>query len=193
MGQKSAPQSFADFFQDQVSALAAAGCTVTETAASIVSPGHDSRAVANRFVDMAAARGRVLTIVDLLKLVYLAHGWVLGSVGRPLIRHPVEAWKYGPVIPRIYKEFRKWGVDVRKLAYNGFGKPYQAEFTKREEEIMDWVYKTYSPLSPKELSDITHEDGGPWAQVKYGGPFAPIPNEIIRDYYAKRVAQGQGV
>lgn len=53
--------------------------------------GHDSRAVANRLIEMADERGISLTIVHLVKLVYFAHGWHLGLFHRPLIRHAVQA------------------------------------------------------------------------------------------------------
>ena len=37
--------------------------------------------------------------MQVLKLVYYCHAWMLGLYGRPLIRQPIEAWRYGPVVP----------------------------------------------------------------------------------------------
>jgi len=45
-------------------------------------------------------RERDTTNLDVIKLVYLSHGWYLGIYGVPLIAEPIEAWPYGPVIPR---------------------------------------------------------------------------------------------
>ena len=39
------------------------------------------------------------TVMHILKLTYLAHGWMLGFHKRPLIKEPIEALIYGPVIP----------------------------------------------------------------------------------------------
>ena len=41
-----------------------------------------------------------------IKLVYLCHGWMLGIYGRSLIGEPVEAWRYGPVVPERLPYFQ---------------------------------------------------------------------------------------
>lgn len=55
---------------------------------------HDARAVANYMLAVAEKKGMTLTPMQVLKLVYLAHGWSLAWFGRPLIRDDVEAWDY---------------------------------------------------------------------------------------------------
>ena len=42
------------------------------------------------------------TPMHVIKLVYLAHGWMLGFTSRALINEAVEAWTYGPVVPSTY-------------------------------------------------------------------------------------------
>ena len=152
--------------------------------------GHDPRAIANYLVKKAAAdvSGKPLTIVHLLKLVYFAHGWHLGRTGQPLINRPVEAWKYGPVIPEVYDAFRRdieRGSVVEKLATNRRGEPFdcEAELDEKERRVLDDVYEVYAPLSGHALSDMTHQDGSPWSQVKSRGPYALIQNSAIRAYY----------
>ncbi|WP_347264828.1 type II toxin-antitoxin system antitoxin SocA domain-containing protein, partial [Nitrobacter sp.] len=68
---------------------------------------HDSLTIANRFLEIATEKGDTLTPMQLLKLVYIAHGWMLGLYGVPLIVDEVQAWKYGPVIPSLYKAISK--------------------------------------------------------------------------------------
>ena len=46
------------------------------------------------------------TVMHVLKLVYLAHGWMLGLHKRPLIKEQVEAWLYGPVILVLYQKYK---------------------------------------------------------------------------------------
>ena len=156
------------------------------------SEGHDSRAIANYFLRKAAIdpeNGRRLTVMELIKLVYFAHGWFMGHSGRPLICHPVEAWKLGPVIPEVYEAFRT-GVgpqEVRKLAMNKEGSPYEAELDEDEKLFVDKVYGRYMRFTAHEMSDITHEKGAPWDQVRDDGPYALIPNKIIREFYAARI------
>ena len=104
--------------------------------------GHDPRSVANYLVKKAASdvNGQPLTIVHLLKLVYFAHGWHLGRTGQPLINRPVEAWKYGPVIPEVYDAFRPEatrGLTVEKLATNRRGDVFEAELNEEEKKDLD--------------------------------------------------------
>ena len=162
---------------------------LVESAASRVFGGRDSRAVANYMLARAVQDERRLTVMHLLKLVYLAHGWRLGLTGRPLIRDQVEAWMLGPVVPRVYEEFRPGTLEVRCPLRSLSDVLYWADFTDSECETMDMVYDMYSPLSAYQLSDLTHEPDTPWDQVKVRGEFPPIPNEVIRDYYRARIEE----
>lgn len=154
-----------------------------EKIASFVLNGHDSRAVANYMLEKAAAAGRGLTVAHLLNLVYIAHGFRLGLSGRPLIRHPVEAWPLGPVVSSINEAYPPDDLEALILITNSLGVPYDADFTDAELEAMDMVFDAYSLLSAEALSAVTREPGAPWDQVKDGEEFAVIPNGVIKDYY----------
>ena len=52
----------------------------------------DSRIIANHLLGLAEENNRYLTILQLLKLVYLVDGRFYGTVGRPLIIDHIEAW-----------------------------------------------------------------------------------------------------
>ena len=154
--------------------------------------GYDSRAVANRFVELALKRGKTITIMEIVKYVYLAHGWFMGFHGsdRPLISHKVEAWQLGPVIPEVYREFRPQGIIMRGLAGKSPGKPYRIDFTKAKDEgvVIDSVYDSYSKIPILEISAATHAKGTPWADImNTEGMFAEIPNTLIAKYYGGRV------
>ena len=75
-------------------------------------------AIANYFIKKPFEDGTELTPMKLLKLVYAAHGWHLDLAGEPLIGERVEPWKYGPVVPSAYDEFKDYGDrNITKLAY----------------------------------------------------------------------------
>lgn len=155
--------------------------------------GYDSRAVANYFVEKSCADGRILTVSELIKLVFLAHGWYLGITGKPLIYHKIEAWGPGPVIGKVYDAFRHQLSAVRHPALTG-SFPYRAKFDEDAKEIMDRIYNAYSKRlknlrgsksSPATtLSHMTCKEGTPWKRVfEKKGRFARIPNALIKDYY----------
>lgn len=125
------------------------------------------------------------TPMHILKLVYLCHGWMLGNTGRKLINEPVEAWRYGPVVPSVYHLYKSFGgdaIDVEPIDFSDKLSNYQ---TRLIDKVVD-AYKEHSAIS---LSSITHRKGSPWHQVYRGGSGvgAIIPDKIIQRYYEDRL------
>ncbi len=126
------------------------------------------------------------TPMHVLKLVYLCHGWVLGLTDQPLVDEPVEAWRYGPVVPSVYRRYKSFGRDAITtvpIDRSGMLGEQQREFTAVVEE----VYRDYSAL---ELSSLTHQPDTPWdtTRRKYGIG-AIIPNELIRKHYRELLGE----
>ena len=49
-------------------------------------------------------------------LPYISHDYTLALTDQKLFSDSVEAWKYGPVIPNIYQEFKHYGGgEITKL------------------------------------------------------------------------------
>ena len=148
----------------------------------------DARTVANRLLTLAQQDGGSLTPMQLLKLVYMAHGWMLGLKGRPLIRDDVEAWQYGPVIPRLYNAVR--GFKGRPI--EGQLRDDGAALDADEIDIVDQVYGIYGRRTGPALSRLTHQPNSPWAKVYTPGAFGvEIPNDIIEDHYAMLAKRGE--
>lgn len=143
---------------------------------------YDARQIANWFIKKAAQENRQLSIMQLLKLVYIAHGWHLEMRKSPLIHNKIEAWKYGPVIPDVYNAFRRQGIKIRdEVAIAG-----QA-ISDYDAHLLNEIYRIYGHMPAQKLSDITHEDGSPWQiATERGGWFAPISNEVISSHYQKK-------
>ena len=145
---------------------------------------YDSKIIANYILARAWEREgkHALTSMQLLKLVFLAHGWTLGLLGRPLIRDEVQAWQYGPVIPSLYEEIRKYrGLPVTEpLAIESEAVTIEAA----ERNVVDQIYEIYGTRSGPALSRLTHRPGSPWHRTYVPGSFGTvIPNDLIEDYY----------
>ncbi len=150
--------------------------------------GHDSRAVANRLIEMADERGISLTILHLVKLVYFAHGWHLGLFHKPLIRHTVQAWRYGPVIPEVYSAFRPKPPEPARAPVKK-QRGYKEEFTEDETMVLRRVLEKYSAMPFDTLTHLTHRPGSPWDQVRQYGYYATIPNEVMEKYFGDRIRE----
>lgn len=138
---------------------------------------HTALQVADKFIRLGLQQNKYFTQMQLLKLVYIAHGWMLATTNQPLIHNQVEAWQYGPVIPELYHE----------LKYNGaksIDKPILSEsvyFTPQEEQVIEFTFKNYGDFSAFQLSDITHAPNTPWSLTFGRGNY--IPDSLIASHY----------
>jgi uncharacterized phage-associated protein len=144
---------------------------------------HDSRTIADRFLDYASKDGRGLTQMQLQKLVYIAHGWKLGLVGAPLIHDEVQAWQWGPVIPRLYNAIRSYkDQPVQGPLCAGGNDVLDAN----EESLVRQIYDIYGGYSGPQLSRLTHAAGTPWALTYVPKSFGlGISNDKIQDHYRR--------
>jgi len=147
---------------------------------------HTSLQVAQYLIDKAAEDKNTLTPMQLLKLVYMCHGWMLGIHSRPLIKDRVEAWRYGPVIPDLYHSIKHYrDKPVQKLGGFWNKAKFDAdEFDPDEKSIMDQVYDLYGKYTGIQLSALTHQSGTPW-DVSYNESERniSISDDIIQNYY----------
>ena len=154
---------------------------------------YDARAVANHLLGLAEKTKKQLTPMQLVKLVYISHGWHLALLDRPLINEEVEAWRYGPVVPSVYHAFKEFGagsVTKKAIRYNE-NKPFELDPVNADTlELLDSVWDIYSDLTGVKLSAMTHQQKTPWFTVTkdyHGSSRIPmgldIPNETIKAHY----------
>jgi uncharacterized phage-associated protein len=176
---------------------------------------YGARAIANFLLDLARQVGRGLTPMQVLKLVYFAHGWHLAITGQPLIDERVQAWEYGPVIPSVYHAFKKYGnnaITAPAVDYEippgtwysqGWPTPkvltiddasedlINKDFTRK---LLNRIWQSYGKFTGIQLSNMTHEPGSPWDVTRkesQGSKYAVISDELIKNYFTKQ-ARGNG-
>ena len=139
-------------------------------------------AVARFLLQEAERRGFEVTPMKLLKMVYLSHGWMLGIHGLPLVRGPVEAWRYGPVFPELYRRIRHLGAQPVKSS-DLPAEPVEVFDQEAREMMVDSVEK-YGPLSTARVSELTGAPSSPWELTYRRGGWKPkIHPELIEFYY----------
>ncbi|HHT7640398.1 Panacea domain-containing protein [Pasteurella multocida] len=149
---------------------------------------YKSLAVANYFLECASKNDDTLTPMQLIKLVYIAHGWMLGKYGKALLIEPVEAWQYGPVIPSIYKSVRSFRSSPVEFI-DGYSSHAKILFTEEEKEIMNIVYDKYAKYDGIVLSNATHQPQSPWSQVPVNYPALQISDDLIENFYKHNVVE----
>lgn len=139
-------------------------------------------AIANKFWELANRDQRMLSPMQVQKLVYFAHGWHLALELGPLSSEPAQAWLYGPVFPSLYHALKIWGgrriqEPIRISAFIE---------NKKSLAIIGRTWKLYGGLSAIALSNRSHDSKGPWHRIRLetdGNRFAEIPNDLIREYF----------
>ena len=146
---------------------------------------HEVTSVANQLIRLGMNGPDGVTPMQVIKLTYLAHGWMLGIHGEPLVADQAYAWRYGPVYLSLYFDLRQYG---RRLVTDVIpGQESESDFTPKEANILDEVWRVYGSMDGMRLSKLTHAKNGPWDVVYHrDGENAPIPDDLIRAHYQEK-------
>lgn len=148
---------------------------------------HTANQVANRLLELAEKDDRSLTPMQLIKLVYLCQGWMLGIKGRSLFQEPVEAWAYGPVVRTVYDAVRAY----RDQPIATKIKEPPANFDDDEGDIIEQTFEQYGKLPGLTLSTLTHREGSPWSIThENSGQNATISNDLIQGHFYELAHKG---
>lgn len=152
--------------------------------------------IANYFIDLAKRDKKPIRPLKLMKLVYIAHGYILALLDKPTEGtklEKVQAWQYGPVFPSVYYSFKQYGRNPidRKTTVFDFSKIGTEEDLevvptlkdKDEKAVCDFVWKKYGIYTDSTLVSILHADGTPWKQVYKPGMNKEIPDSLTKSHY----------
>ena len=127
-----------------------------------------------------------MTTMKLHKLLYYCQAWHLVWDEEPLFEDRIEAWRDGPVVPRVY-ELHRGKFQISEPP--GPGDP--ADLEKNEIETIDAVLTAYGDSPAYELSRLTHEEG-PWLDARGDRPpddrsYSEITPTAMYEYYSQWV------
>ncbi len=157
-------------------------------------------AIANEFLKLGNKECKPITPMQILKLVYFADGWYSGFNDGNLISEDFQAWQYGPVVPSLYHEIKKFGTGpIDDYLTEDFEN--EPSFCDPDDaashELIEAVWDIYKDKPAMELSTITHARGTPWRQIHdrfriQGKPvprYTTIPKEGIHTFFKALVAK----
>ncbi len=153
-------------------------------------------AIANYFIELAQKDKKDIRPLKLMKLVYIAHGYILAVLDKPTDGaklEKVEAWQYGPVFPSVYYSFKQYGrepIDKATTVLN-FDKVGEDGFITtpnlscaNEKKVCEFVWRNYGQkFSDSELVSKLHMDGTPWKEFYKQGLNVVIPDKATKRYY----------
>jgi uncharacterized phage-associated protein len=142
--------------------------------------------VAYFFVDLAnttSLGSNAMTNLRVNKLLYFAQAHSLVRFGKPLFDENIQAWKYGPVVPSVYQEFKHCGNGrIQDIPLD-----YTPEmFSTDEIDLLLDVVRHYGQFSSSALVGITHKNGSPWKTVYHEDSVGSvIPADKMKVYFSK--------
>ena len=158
---------------------------------------YDAREIANFVLDRCDSLGREISNLSLQKIVFFCHVWTLTVLGRPLIREQFEAWRHGPVLPYLYREFKdNEDKPIKKRATklnksNGQKELAEYDFDDSLARLLKETIDSYSKLDPFQLVQLSHVASGPWEQVwnhnKKINAGMRISDESILTFYSPQI------
>ena len=142
---------------------------------------YNSHLVANFIL---CQKNKTWTPLQINKLVYFCHGWMLGLYGRSLISEQVEAWEYGPIIPSIYYAFRGNGADI--INFHDYFTDTFTDFDSDETNVIQQVINEYGDLSESKLVEVAYASDTPWEKYYDETRWnIVIPDKAIKDHFEK--------
>ena len=130
--------------------------------------------------------------LKLNKIVYISLGFSLALLNKDIFNEEVQAWKYGPVIPSLFHEFKHCGKNtIRKQSTEysySKNKKYNPVIDKQDlslKDVLSIVWKLYKNKTGAKLIELTHGENTPWSMSK-STPIewnTIIPKELIKKYY----------
>lgn len=165
-------------------------------------PTYTASNIANYMLACSFIEKIPISPMKLIKLVYIAYGWGLVFLNKKLFNDDIEAWQYGPVIPSIYHEFKRFGkepIDEMSISMNEITGDLSVNRIDLKEgddisKLLNLVWTYYRNYSALELSDLTHQEGSPWFNAVKNNGYRSVlndddikawENKVIEDYMNK--------
>ena len=123
--------------------------------------------------------GDTLSNLKLQKLLYYMQGFHLAFFDEPFFNESIEAWTYGPVVPVVFQEFKRY----KKRSINPDNYHDDLVLTDDEQQMFDMVYSEYNRYSAVALMNMTHTEG-PWKNHGIGDV---ITNEELRAFFLTQI------
>jgi len=147
---------------------------------------YNALTIADEILKIAKRKDIFLTPMQLTKLVYIAHGWSLAILDRDLFKDRIEAWKFGPVIPTLYRATKHFGRNQITAEY--IDDDEDSAVDNEVVAFLDDVVGKYGRLSGFALSNLTHRSGTPWDQRYIDGvQNIEIEDDLIKAHYKSKL------
>jgi uncharacterized phage-associated protein len=130
-------------------------------------------------------RGLELSNLKLQKLLYYSQGYYLSMYGETMFDDSIEAWKYGPVVPSVYRSYKSFGhLDIKIPNDEHYD---YTDLENRKQSVIAYVWKTLGEMTAGSLVDKTHSEL-PWLRTWLNDSDKIIPNDLLEAFFNRNVS-----
>lgn len=102
--------------------------------------------------------GEPVSNLQLQKFLYFIQKDFLRAHDTPAFYDDFEAWKFGPVVPSVYREFRSFSA----MPIFWLDEPVALEIDPDDRTRLGYLIEKMRHMKPWDLVKATHKDGGAW-------------------------------
>jgi len=144
-------------------------------------PKFDSyKTVSNYLLAVANETGTFVSNLKLQKLMYYFQAWFYSGFDEPLFEEDFQAWVHGPVIPKLYQDYKSFGY--KPIVEEGLGDKeidtFLSSLTDEQRDFMSQVEEFYFSKTGYELERMSHNEE-PWTIARKGIPEDEPSEEVI--------------
>lgn len=140
--------------------------------------------VAKFFVEQAMLDQTTVCPLKIQKLLYYAQGYVLAIVEKPLFEDDIEAWQYGPVVPRVYHDLKENGSEPIPSDWC-HAADWVPPFDEAATRVLLHVWHVHGSLPPGRLVHRTHREP-PWKDAYRHGERRVISKDSLTKFFGNQ-------
>jgi len=156
---------------------------------------YDVLDVSRYVINYSNEKGYCVSNLKLQKLLYFIQAYFLVKMNNPCFHERIEAWNFGPVVPKAYHEFKIFGcadippiktyttIDSSTSEFKFETKVFSKELIGIEHRsYIDRIIDNFKDYAASDLVYITHHQR-PWKDAFSRGQNTEITKDSIRSYF----------
>ena len=116
--------------------------------------------------------------LKLQKILYFIQAEFLVTLGVACFKEPIQAWAFGPVVPQVYQEYKKFASSNILIDYKMEG----ILKSEKEEKLVKKIVDQCDKYSTSELMRFT-QNQGPWLNAYRKYRNNSIRNQDIKSFF----------
>ncbi|WP_244832945.1 type II toxin-antitoxin system antitoxin SocA domain-containing protein [Clostridium sp. BJN0001] len=157
---------------------------------------YDVLDIARYIINYGNKKEYNISNLKLQKILYFVQAsFLVDKNMQPCFNEDIEAWDFGPVVPKVYREFKMYGsnnipyidsyIDLSNGIWEATKKLYNEDIIFPEDKnLINSMVDECSQYSAGQLVEITHNQD-PWKNVYFSGWNKIITKDSIYNFFSE--------